>query len=418
MLTVLTGCGRKDKPFRQGELGRQTRSFALSAMALASSFSLLFSQSVGGVQAQETKYVWPASRQPVAVNIVSGAGVPGYRPQLATILKQSFDDWTTASGGKVRFVFVDKLDGGQGITCQWFNDRNKLTSTVEDGETVLVPDGQGIYSARINLLTIPPKTMPALTDNYAKRVALHEIGHALGITAHSAASNDIMFGTIFPVDKPCDLTAGDTAALASLYSAQGDSVAHEGEKAELEAPTAAFAGLPPMSDIPPMSDMPPQPPVPPLPAHMKFASTAGKSSAGSSAVKAASVAGVAARPGESQAALALRLNNEAAAALTKGQFEEGRVKLEGASKADPSNQLIAANLGGVYANLASISMMSGNLPQAEIYSRKASALIEKFGNRATLLTVLTSQIAILRMAGKNAEALKVEARVKQLSATK
>jgi hypothetical protein len=40
--------------------------------------------------------------------------VPGYRPQLETIVKQAFDDWMIASGGKIQFVFVDKTDGGQG----------------------------------------------------------------------------------------------------------------------------------------------------------------------------------------------------------------------------------------------------------------------------------------------------------------
>jgi len=59
--------------------------------------------------------------------------------------------------------------------------------------------------------------------------------------------------------------------------------------------------------------------------------------------------------------------------------------------------------------------MMRNLPQAEMYSGKSVTLVEKFSTRANLLTVLKAQGMILHMAGKEAEALKVEARLKTLS---
>jgi hypothetical protein len=53
-------------------------------------------------------------------------------------------------------------------------------------------------------------------------------------------------------------------------------------------------------------------------------------------------------------------------------------------------------------------MMSRNLPQAEMYSKKAATLIEKFSTKANLMLVLRTQGAILHMAGKEAEALKMK----------
>ncbi len=321
---------------------------------------------------------WPPARQPIPVCILPGKDVPGYKPELEAVLKQAFDDWMIAAGGKIQFVFVDKTDGGQGITCQWTADRSKLVSQAEDGETTLVPDSQGISSARILLLTVPPKAMPTLTKNYARRVALHEIGHALGISTHSGNTQDIMFGTIYPEDKACALTAGDTAALLALYK-PADNV-----KIEIEAGSIAH------------------------PEGMPAAANAGNLPTAVNLAAAVNLAG-----GDS--ARCLRLNNEAAEAMNGGKIELARTKLEEAYKIDPNNQVVAANLGLLYSNLASMAMMMRNLRQAEIYSKKSSVLVEKFGTKANLLTVLKAQGLILHMAGKEAEALKVEARLKTMA---
>lgn len=346
-------------------------SFALSILMASSAFA-------------QDHFIWPKSRLPIPVCIVPGKGVPGYRPQLEAIVKQAFDDWMIASGGKIQFVFVDKTDGGQGITCQWTNDRSKMTSAIEDGETIVVPDAQGITSAKIMLLTVPPKAMPTLTDNYARRVALHEIGHALGIAKHSANTGDIMFGTIYPEDKPCALSEGDTIALAAAYapagSAGSSTTADEllgGQNSEVEK----IPGVQP----------------------------------GSSAAKASTLSNPPSGA-ESPTVRGLRLNNEAAEAMNAGKFDLAVSKLEEAYKLAPDNQMVGANLGMLYSNMASLAMMTRNLPKAEAYSKKAAALVEKYSSKANLLQVLRSQGLILHMAGKEAEALKIEARLKSMGA--
>jgi hypothetical protein len=361
----------------------------LTSLLLPSSLAIGLSFLSGYSAVAADHFNWPKSRLPIPVCIVSGKSVPGYRPQLESILKQAFDDWMIASAGKIQFVFVDKLDGGQGITCQWTNDRAKLTSTVEDGETIVVPDAEGITSAKILLLTVPPKAMATLTDNYARRVALHEVGHALGIAKHSSSASDIMFGTIYPEDKACALTEGDTAALASAYS--------PADKAST-ASTAGASGVGTASDL-----------LGGQAADAEKIST--PSASGSNALPTTSKSGT-----ETPAMRGLRLNNEAAEAMNTGKFDLAVSKLEEAYKLAPDNQLVGANLGMLYSNLSGVAMMSRNLPLAETYSKKAATLIEKFSTKANLMLVLRGQGAILHMAGKEAEALKVEARLKTLGA--
>jgi tetratricopeptide (TPR) repeat protein len=119
---------------------------------------------------------------------------------------------------------------------------------------------------------------------------------------------------------------------------------------------------------------------------------------------------------EPPAVRGLRLNNEAAEAMNSGKFDLAVSKLEEAYKLAPDNQMVGANLGMLYSNMASLAMMTRNLPKAEDYSKKAAALVEKYSTKANLMQVLRSQGLILHMAGKEAEALKIEARLKSMGA--
>jgi predicted Zn-dependent protease len=160
---------------------------------------------------------WPASLMPLKIHLKSGDGVPFYKDQYNDILKHAFTDWATASGGKVRVVFVDRPDGAN-IVCSWTSDPAQLANAAESGETQLALNGKGIIRATIVFLTVPLVAVLPITDNRLRVTCLHEVGHALGLTGHTRNPADIMFFSSRISDDPRDLTQRDKNTLVRLYS--------------------------------------------------------------------------------------------------------------------------------------------------------------------------------------------------------
>ena len=159
---------------------------------------------------------WPRSRIPVPVYITDGSKVDGYRDSMKTILRRSFDDWSRASGGGVTFVFVDSADQAR-LKCYWTNDRASLKNSAEAGDTRLYEDQSYISNAEIWFLTQPlSKSMP-LTDNVFRMVALHEVGHALGLAGHTSNPDDTMFYSTTFKDAWKELSGRDSRTIRRLY---------------------------------------------------------------------------------------------------------------------------------------------------------------------------------------------------------
>lgn len=334
--------------------------------------------------AQAKEMTWPQSRMPIGVYIKQSKEVPGFSQSLAAAVKQAFDEWTMASAGKVSFIFLDKPDKDAKITVSWTNDRSKMQSSREDGQTTLIADGQGIVSADILLLTVPPPGMKVLGPNYFKHIALHEVGHSLGIAVHSAVAGDVMYGVIDPVDKAFALTGGDAQTLVALYTPNPNSQAASGQVSTATTGSASASVVSGTSAV-----------------------TSGGTSGGTMAPS-----------GDSPQLRAIRLNNEASMAMQAGQGTLALSKLEEALKLDPGNKLTQANLGLTYANLSTMAIMQRKLPEAESYARKAVPLVEQSGNKTNLFSVLRTYALILHMAGKEPEAMKIEAKMAAINGQK
>ncbi len=146
-------------------------------------------------------------RVPLRVTVIpnpssGGAGVTaGYRAQL----RKALDHWEAVDLG-LRFVEVEGSESD--IQVGWI-DR---FGTDQSGMTVLEsgPDG-AIRQAQITL-ALHSMTGDPLPSYAQLAIALHEVGHAIGLP-HSADSSDVMF----PTTHATELTRRDRATALLLY---------------------------------------------------------------------------------------------------------------------------------------------------------------------------------------------------------
>ncbi|MDR3615738.1 MAG: tetratricopeptide repeat protein [Candidatus Obscuribacterales bacterium] len=175
------------------------------------------------VTSQSGVFKWPAKKMPVKVYIkqlsaTEAASMPGYRANFPSILKTCFEDWAHASGGLIRFTYVDS--SGADIDCIWTADASQFANSAEAGETRLSMSKSGkIVHGNIELLTVPMEQTLPLTDNRLRKISLHEVGHVLGLTGHTRNPDDIMFFTPVEIaDHHTELKSRDINTLVRLYS--------------------------------------------------------------------------------------------------------------------------------------------------------------------------------------------------------
>jgi tetratricopeptide (TPR) repeat protein len=300
---------------------------------------------------------WSLKSIPLKVFIRSGENVPGYRPALESILKESFAEWNQASKHQVDFLFTDNEDEAQ-IICSWTNNPKEMMSSAEGGHAMVIPDQKGIISkSRIILLTLGPTGSATISDNFAKRVDLHEIGHSLGLLGHSRDPNDIMFGSLPPADIECALSPKDINTLLALYATDEATIASR-------------------------------------PLNISNLLTSGDSS--------------------SIVVRVVRLNAEASEAMKRNDFSLAVSKLQEAHKLDPTNDFVNGNLGSAYGNCAAAALMLRNFLLAEQYFKQALPLLEKSSNKSNYISILENYSTLLRATKRIPEADKIAQQIRKL----
>lgn len=163
---------------------------------------------------------WSPQKLPLAVYIDSGRGIDGFRPVFQELAMEAFNEWSAASNGKLQFHLVSNPNHAD-ITLAWsdtvsgnqevFEAGNTITTTSINGRTGAV----SISHAHINLLTQVGGN--PFSDLEIKKVALHEIGHAIGIQGHSPNPADIMYAVTSRAQQP-QLSPQDISAINQIYN--------------------------------------------------------------------------------------------------------------------------------------------------------------------------------------------------------
>ena len=165
---------------------------------------------------------WVTNGAPLRVYIKENAELRGYHTEYPSIVKQAFDEWSQGTGGKVLFVYTADPADAQ-IKVSWTDNAADLVAAGGDsrelGLTLTTFSDGVIESADIKLHTLVGVCREDVTEVFpqAKSVALHEIGHAMGLN-HSSQPYDTMYPLVPPKGFEFALTKRDVNTMANIYN--------------------------------------------------------------------------------------------------------------------------------------------------------------------------------------------------------
>lgn len=153
---------------------------------------------------------WPdRTARPLRVWVDDSGALPGWNADFTSAVRDAFSTWSE-SGIPVHFDFV--RDSASADVHVRFTER--LANGIS-GKTVWSRDaGWWLVSSDIALALVHPSG-GAVTPPQMRAIALHEVGHLLGLD-HATASDNIMSARV----RVRELSDADRATVLLLYSVQ------------------------------------------------------------------------------------------------------------------------------------------------------------------------------------------------------
>lgn len=141
------------------------------------------------------------------------------RDRYSKIIESAFQEWQIASDKTVTFKKVDLPADADIVVCFVDSVENEVSEKAfQAGLTKPSYKNDTFLKAEIMLLKNNPLTKKSFTEKQMHIIALHEIGHAIGIIGHSPNKEDMMYyRPSFSIEG---LSAKDINTLKLIYSPQ------------------------------------------------------------------------------------------------------------------------------------------------------------------------------------------------------
>ncbi len=165
---------------------------------------------IRGVIAQGDVTRWNVSTFPLKVYIQSDSGVPSY---YVSQIKKAYAKWQNVTGGYISFRLVSSPDNAD-MKCYFEQDLPNLSDDTA-GYHQFTYSGDTIADSVIRFKYTDGEGRP-FSQEMIYNVALHEIGHALGLAGHSSKSSDLMYPV--SMNRNYDISKRDLTTLKLLYS--------------------------------------------------------------------------------------------------------------------------------------------------------------------------------------------------------
>lgn len=162
-------------------------------------------------------YPWPKERLPVKVYVYEAGGVPGYKPSYGAVLNRAIASWEDALSDCIKFQLLTRPERAD-IVIRWSADHSQALMKAEGGDCRYKANGLGMDRAEIIIFTLDPSQMDRLNDSKISWVALHELGHALGVTGHSNDPADVMYFAMPQQENLPQISARDKATMRRIYT--------------------------------------------------------------------------------------------------------------------------------------------------------------------------------------------------------